>query len=54
MTIYKEDDGSLDERDPGDDVPFKYYLKYNLDDERWYIVDSEQLKSFSHNDTTMY
>lgn len=51
---YKEDDGSLDERDPGDDVPFKYYLKYNLDDERWYIVDSEQLKSFSHNDTTMY
>ena len=51
---YKEDDGSLDERDPGDDVPFKYYLKYNLDDERWYIVDSEQLKNFSHNDTTMY
>lgn len=51
---YKEDDGSLDERDPGDDVPFKYYLKYNLGDERWYIVDSEQLKNFSHNDTTMY
>lgn len=51
---YKEDDGSLDERDPGDDVPFKYYLKYDLDDERWYIVDSEQLKNFSHNDTTMY
>jgi len=37
-----------------DDVLFKYYLKYNLDDERWYIVDSEQLKTFSHNDTTMY
>ncbi|MCY1689936.1 hypothetical protein OVA29_03170 [Exiguobacterium sp. SL14] len=51
---YKEDDGSLDERDPGDDVPFKYYLKYNLEDERWYIVDSEQLKNFSHNDTTTY
>lgn len=51
---YKEDDDSLEERDPGEDVPFKYYLKYNLDDERWYIVDSEALKTFSHNDTTTY
>lgn len=53
-SYYKEDDDSLDERNPGKDVPFKYYLKYNLDDERWYITDSQALKTFSHNDTTTY
>ncbi|KNH34740.1 hypothetical protein [Exiguobacterium acetylicum] len=50
----KEEDGSLAEENPGKDVPFKYYLKYNLDDERWYITDSEELKTFSQNDTTTY
>ncbi|KSU49947.1 hypothetical protein AS033_00850 [Exiguobacterium indicum] len=51
---YREEDDSLEESDPGEDIPFKYYLKYDVKNERWYIVDSQPLKSFSQNDTTTY
>ncbi|MDW2886332.1 hypothetical protein [Exiguobacterium artemiae] len=51
---YYDEDDSLVEEDPGDNVPFRYHLKYDLNQEQWFIKSTEQLSSFSVNDAERY
>lgn len=51
---YYDEDGSVVEEDPGDNVPFRYHLKYDLNQEQWFIKSTEQLTSFSVNDAERY
>lgn len=53
-SYYRDEDDSLVEEDPGEDIPFTYYLKYDLNQEQWFITGAKKLTRFTKRDTTTY
>lgn len=53
-SYYRDEDDSLVEEDPGEDIPFTYYLKYDLNQEQWFITGAKKLTRFTKGDTTTY
>ncbi|WP_114571683.1 hypothetical protein [Exiguobacterium flavidum] len=51
---FNEEDGSLDDPDDGAKTTFRYHLKYEKDEGRWYITSTDKLKGFTAADTEYY